>query len=146
MKRNLTYSAKAGDLEGKKWFLVDADGKILGRLASKVAQVIRGKEKAIYTPHMDTGDFVIVINASKIKVTGKKLDQKMYFRHSGYPGGDTLTALKNQLAKFPDRVIVSAVRGMLPKGRLGDKLITKLKVFKDSNYKQTAQKPQELAV
>ena len=145
MKRNKTYSAKTGEIS-RNWFVVDAQGKILGRLASKVANVIRGKEKAEYTPHIDTGDFVIVTNASKIKVTGKKMDQKIYFRHSGYPGGDKMTLLKDQLQKFPERVITSAVRGMLPKGRLGDRLITKLKVYKGTEYKQTAQKPQELEV
>ncbi len=145
MKRNSTYSAKTGEVS-RNWFIVDASGKVLGRLASKVANVIRGKEKAEYTPHIDTGDFVVVINASKIKVTGKKMEQKIYFRHSGYPGGHKMTALKDQLSRFPERVITSAVRGMLPKGRLGDRLITKLKVYKGSEYKQTAQKPQQLEV
>ncbi len=145
MKRNKTYSAKTGEVI-RNWFIVDAKDKVLGRLASKVANVIRGKEKAQYTPHIDTGDFVVVINASEIKVTGKKMEQKIYFRHSGYPGGHKMTPLKDQLSRFPERVITSAVRGMLPKGRLGDRLITKLKVYKGSEYKQTAQKPQQLEV
>ena len=145
MKRNKTYSAKEGQIE-RKWHLADADGKILGRFAAKIALVIRGKMKTSFTRHMDTGDFVVVINSDKIKVTGDKLKKKMYFRHSGYPGGDRLTSLETQMAKDSKKVIEHAVRGMLPTGRLGDRLIRKLKVYKDANYEQTAQNPQPLDI
>ncbi len=145
MKRNSTYSAKA-DKVSRKWYLVDATDKVLGRLASKVAQVIRGKDEVVFTPSFDTGDFVIVINASKIKVTGDKLKQKMYFTHSGYPHGAKSVSLEVKMEKSPEKVIIKAVRGMLPKGRLGDKLITKLKVYAGDTFKQQAQKPETLTV
>jgi large subunit ribosomal protein L13 len=145
MKRTTTYSAKTGEIK-HKWHLVDAEGKILGRLAVAVAAMIRGKNEPTFTKHIDTGDFVIVINASKIKVTGKKLKDKIYFRHSGYPGGDRYINLEDQLKKDPTKVIQHAVRGMLPMGRLGDQLITKLKVYSDANYVEKAQAPVPAAI
>ncbi len=145
MKRNKTFSASPKDIK-RIWYVVDAKDKILGRLASKVATVVRGKDEAIFTPSCDTGDFVIIINASMIKVTGKKLKDKIYFKHSGYPHGAKFINLEDQLQKDPTKVILHAVRGMLPRGRLGDKLITKVKVFKDDKYKQLAQKPQQLEI
>lgn len=145
MKRNKTFSAKQEKVE-RKWYLVDATDKILGRLATKVSTVLRGKDEEIFTPSCDTGDFVIVINASKIKVTGKKLQDKVYFRHSMYPGGAKFRSLEEQLANHPDKVILHAVRGMLPTGRLGDKLITKLKVYKDDKFPHSAQKPEALTI
>lgn len=115
----------------RKWYVVDAEGKTLGRLASEVAKVLRGKNKPIFTPHIDTGDYVIVVNAEKIKVTGKKLDQKVYYRHSGYVGGIKETTLKEMLNKHPERVIEFAVKGMLPKGPLGRQMYTKLLYTQD---------------
>ena len=126
--------------------LVDASDKILGRLATKISLVLRGKDEEIFTPSCDTGDFVVVVNASKIKVSGKKLKDKTYFSHSLYPGGAKFINLEDQLAKNPGKAILHAVRGMLPKGRLGDKLITKLKVYDGDNYPHTAQKPEILNV
>ncbi len=145
MKRNKTFSAKQEKVE-RKWYLVDATDKVLGRLATKVSTVLRGKDEEIFTPSCDTGDFVIVINASKIKVTGKKLQDKVYFSHSMYPGGAKFRSLEEQLANHPDKVILHAVRGMLPTGRLGDKLITKLKVYKDDKFPHSAQKPEALTI
>ena len=124
-----TYYPKPDDVT-RDWYVVDAAGMNLGRLASRIAQVLIGKSKPEYTPGVDLGDFVIVINAEKVVVTGKKLDQKMYYRHSGYPGGLKAISLRNQLEKFPDRVITSAVKGMVPRNRLGRKLMTKLKVYR----------------
>ena len=128
----------------RKWFVVDATGKTLGRLASEVAKVLRGKNKAIFTPHIDTGDYVIVINASKVKVTGKKLDQKIYYHHSDYVGGMKETTLKEKLAKKPEEVIELAVKGMLPKGPLGRQMYKKLFVYAGPEHKQAAQKPEVL--
>lgn len=145
MKRNITFSAKPEEVQ-KKWYVVDATDKVLGRLASKVADKLRGKDKEIYTPSCDTGDFVVVINASKIRVTGKKMKDKIYFRHSGYPHGAKFCNLEDMLKKSPEKVIEKAVRGMLTRGRLGDRLIRKLKVYKDDSYKQHAQKPEQLSV
>ena len=138
-----TYSAKAEDIE-KKWYVVDAQGQTLGRLASKVASILRGKHKPIYTPHVDCGDYVIIINAEKIHTTGRKLEQKKYYRHSGYPGGLKEVTLRDQLNKFPERVIEAAVRGMLPKNRLGRKMFKKLKVYAGPNHPHAAQKPEPL--
>jgi large subunit ribosomal protein L13 len=138
-----TYSAKAQDVE-RKWYVVDAQGKTLGRLASQVASILCGKHKPIYTPHVDCGDCVIVINAEKIWTTGRKLDQKMYYRHSGYPGGLRQTKLRDQLQKFPERVIESAIKGMLPKSKLGRKMFKKLKVYAGPNHPHAAQKPEPL--
>ena len=138
-----TYTARAEDIE-QEWFLVNADGKTLGRLASEIAQVLRGKHKPIYTPHLDCGDFVIVVNAEKVRVTGRKLDQKMYYRHTGYPGGIKSISLRNQLQKHPERVLEAAVRGMLPKNRLGRKMFKKLKVYAGNSHPHQAQQPKVL--
>ena len=128
----------------RKWYVVDAEGATLGRFASEVAKVLRGKNKPIYTPHVDTGDYVIVINAEKIKVTGKKLDQKIYYHHSDYVGGMKETTLKEMLDKHPDRVIELAVKGMLPKGPLGREMYTKLHVYAGAEHPHAAQKPETL--
>jgi large subunit ribosomal protein L13 len=136
-----TYSAKTEDIE-RAWWVVDATDQTLGRLASEIATLLRGKHKPIFTPHMDCGDYVIVVNAEKIHVTGQKLDQKMYHRHSGYPGGLTSITLRDQLAKYPERVITSAVRGMLPKNRLGRQIRSKLKVYAGPEHPHAAQDPQ----
>jgi large subunit ribosomal protein L13 len=128
----------------RKWFVVDADGKPLGRLASEVAKILRGKNKPIYTPHVDTGDFVIVINASKIQLTGDKLNQKMYRRHSQYPGGFKEMSYKHLLEKFPERAIELAVKGMLPKNSLGRTMYKKLKVYAGPQHENQAQKPEVL--
>ena len=123
------------------WYLIDAEGQILGRLASKIAQIIRGKNKPHYTPHMDMGDFVVVINAGKIKVTGNKESDKMYWSHSGYPGGLTEYNLSFLREKHPERLITKAVKGMLPSNKLGNKLLTHLKVYNDSTHPHGAQNP-----
>ena len=128
----------------RKWYVVDATGCTLGRLSSEVAKVLRGKNKAIFTPHIDTGDYVIVINADKIKVTGKKLDQKIYYRHSDYVGGMKETTLREMLNKKPERVIELAVKGMLPKGPLGRQMMTKLHVYAGAEHGHEAQKPEVL--
>ena len=128
----------------RKWYVVDATDMTLGRLASEVAKVLRGKNKAIFTPHMDCGDYVIVINAEKIKVTGKKLDQKIYYHHSDYVGGMKETTLKEKLAKKPEQVIELAVKGMLPKGPLGRQMYTKLHVYAGPEHAHAAQKPEVL--
>lgn len=128
----------------RKWYVVDADGVTLGRLASEIAKVLRGKNKPIFTPNEDTGDYVIVVNAEKIKVTGKKLDQKIYYSHSDYVGGLKETNLKDMLAKHPERVVEHAVKGMLPKGPLGRQMYQKLFVYAGPEHKHAAQKPEEL--
>ena len=128
----------------RKWYVVDAAGQTLGRLASEVAKVLRGKNKAIFTPHADTGDNVIVVNADKIVVTGKKLDQKIYYRHSEYVGGMKETTLREKMAKAPISVVEHAVRGMLPKGPLGNKMYKKLFVYAGAEHPHAAQKPEEL--
>ena len=128
----------------RKWYVVDATDMTLGRLASEVAKVLRGKNKAIFTPFMDCGDYVIVVNAEKIKVTGKKMEQKIYYRHSDYVGGMKETTLKEMLAKHPERVIEFAVKGMLPKGPLGREMYKKLFVYAGPEHKHAAQKPEEL--
>lgn len=128
----------------RKWYVVDAAGQTLGRLASEVAKVLRGKNKAIFTPHADTGDNVIVVNADKIVVTGKKLDQKIYYRHSEYVGGLKETTLREKMAKAPISVVEHAVRGMLPKGPLGNKMYKKLFVYAGAEHPHAAQKPEEL--
>ena len=138
-----TFMASPATID-RKWYVVDATDKTLGRLASEVAKVLRGKNKAIFTPHIDTGDFVIVINAEKIKVTGKKLDQKIYYHHSDYVGGMKETTLKEKLAKKPEEVIELAVKGMLPKGPLGRAMIKKLHVYAGPEHKNAAQKPEVL--
>jgi large subunit ribosomal protein L13 len=140
-----TYYPKTGEVE-RTWYILDADGQNLGRVASTVAHVLLGKDKPEFTPGVDLGDFVIVINAEKIAVTGKKLDEKIYYRHSGYPGGLKQITLREQLSRFPDRVITSAVWGMLPKNRYGRKLMGKLKVYRGAKHPHGAQKPKALAV
>ncbi|MBQ0001364.1 MAG: 50S ribosomal protein L13 [Clostridiales bacterium] len=138
-----TYMANPDKIE-RKWYVVDADGCTLGRLAAGVASVLRGKNKPEFTPHVDTGDYVIVINAEKIKVTGKKLNQKVYYSHSDYVGGMKEATLKEMLAKKPEKVIELAVKGMLPKGPLGREMFTKLHVYAGPEHKQAAQKPEVL--
>ena len=128
----------------RKWYVIDAEGKTLGRVATRAAHILRGKNKAIYTPHMDTGDYVIVINAEKVKITGKKLDQKIYYHHSDYVGGMKETTLREMLAKKPEEVIEHAVKGMLPKGPLGRQMYTKLHVYAGPEHKHEAQKPEVL--
>jgi len=135
-----TFSAKSYEVE-REWFVVDAEGQTLGRLATFVATLLRGKHKPVYTPHVDCGDYVIVVNADKINVTGKKLDQKIYYRHSGYPGGLKQVTLRRRLQTHPERVIESAVRGMLPKNRLGRKMFKKLKVYAGPMHPHEAQQP-----
>ncbi len=143
---NLTFVPKASDINSKKWFVIDANGVVLGRLATKVAELLRGKHKVTYTPYQDMGDYVIVVNAEKIKVTGKKLDQKVYFHHTGWVGGEKYITLKEQLKKRPEKVIEDAVKGMLPKGPLGRKMYKKLFVYAGENHKHKAQKPEALVV
>jgi large subunit ribosomal protein L13 len=138
-----TYTVGAKDIE-REWYLVNAEGKTLGRLAAEIAKVLRGKHKPIYTPHLDCGDYVIVVNADKVRVTGRKLDQKMYYRHSGYPGGIKSISLRNQLQKHPERVLQAAVRGMLPRNPLGRKMLKKLKVYAGGSHPHQAQQPKVL--
>lgn len=136
-----TYTATPKDIE-HRWYIVDAEGMVLGRLATEVARIIRGKHKPMFTPHMDTGDNVIVINASKVRVTGRKAEQKRYFRHTGYMGHEKFTSFANMLEKHPDRVIEHAVHGMLPKNALGKgKLRLKLRVYPDAEHPHAAQQP-----
>ena len=130
----------------RKWYVVDATGYTLGRLASEVAKVLRGKNKPIFTPHIDTGDYVIIVNADKIKVTGKKMDQKIYYNHSDYVGGMKETTLKEMMAKKPEKVVELAVKGMLPKGPLGREMYTKLFVYAGPEHKHAAQKPEVLEI
>ncbi|WP_303840203.1 50S ribosomal protein L13 [Selenomonas ruminantium] len=138
-----TFMANASNVE-RKWYVVDAEGQTVGRLAAEVAKVLRGKNKPTFTPHVDTGDYVIVINAEKVKFTGKKLTDKTYFRHSGYQGGTTFTSAGLMLEKFPERVIEHAVKGMLPHNRLGAKMYRKLSVYAGSEHPHAAQKPEKL--
>jgi len=133
-----TYSAKSSDID-RRWVLIDASGKTLGRLASEIAIVLKGKHKPIYSPHLDTGDFVVVINAEKVRVTGKKMEQKVYYRHTQYPGGLRSVTLKRQLATHPSRVIEHAVKGMLPHNRLGAAMLRKLKVYQGPTHPHEAQ-------
>lgn len=140
-----TYSAKKGEID-KKWWIVDADGKTLGKLAVKLADVIRGKDKPTYTPHVDTGDFVIVINAEKIHLTGKKWDDKRYYRYSGYMGGLKETTAKRLRDEHPERIILLAVRGMLPKNKLSRHVIGKLKVYAGAEHPHGAQNPMQLEI
>jgi len=138
-----TFMANASNVE-RKWYVVDAEGQTVGRLAAEVAKVLRGKNKPTFTPHVDTGDYVIVINAEKVKFTGKKLTDKTYFRHSGYQGGTTFTSAGLMLEKFPERVVEHAVKGMLPHNRLGAKMYRKLSVYAGSEHPHAAQKPEKL--
>ncbi|MDA8325361.1 MAG: 50S ribosomal protein L13 [Nitrospiraceae bacterium] len=140
-----TRSAKKSEIE-QKWYVVDAKDLVLGRLASRIAVYLRGKHKAIFTPHVDTGDFVVVVNAERVKLTGKKLEQKVYYRHSNYPGGLKSETAKSLLARRPEQVLVSAVSGMLPKNRLGRQMIKKLKVYSGPEHPHAAQQPQALSI
>ena len=128
----------------RKWYVVDAEGQTLGRLASEVAKILRGKNKPVFTPHVDTGDYVIVVNAAKVQVSGKKLDQKIYYRHSEYVGGMKETTLREMLTKKPERVVELAVKGMLPQGALGNQIYSKLHVYAGPEHEQQAQKPETL--
>lgn len=138
-----SYMAKAEEVH-RKWYVIDAEGKVLGRMASEVAKILRGKHKPIYTPHVDTGDFVIIINAEKIVLTGNKLDQKMYRKHSLYPGGLKETPYRKIMAEKPERAVYEAVKGMLPHNSLGRKMLKKLKVYKGPEHEHQAQKPEVL--
>jgi len=140
-----TYIAKEKDIQ-KGWYIVDAKDKVLGRLATRVASVLMGKDKVIYSPHQNVGDEVIVINASKVKVTGKKMSQKEYKRYSAYPGGLNIEHLEDVLKKDPERVIRHAVHGMLPKSKLGAKILKKLKIYADDKHPHASQKPKELVI
>ena len=140
-----TPFAKKGDLE-RKWYLVDAKDAVLGRLAAKIAPYLTGKNKPVYTAHIDTGDFIIVINAGKIKLTGRKLDNKVYYSHSGYPGGLKSETARERLGRCPEKIITDAVWGMIPKGRLGRAMIKKLKVYSGSEHPHEAQKPEILSM
>ena len=137
-----SYIAKPAEVE-RKWYVIDAEDKTLGKIASEVASILRGKKKPIYTPHVDTGDYVIVINAEKVRVTGKKEEQKIYKSHSGYPGGLKETTLRELRAKKPEEIIRHAVKGMMPKGKLGRQMFKKLKVYAGPVHPHTAQNPEE---
>ena len=138
-----TTSIRADEIN-REWFIVDAEGQTLGRLASEIAQIIRGKKKPFYTPHMDMGDFVVVVNAEKVKVTGNKEKDKSYFRHSGFPGGVTQISLQKVRQDFPERIITNAVKGMLPHNRLGRQLLTHLKVYSGTEHPHAAQLPKTI--
>ncbi|MBD3383569.1 50S ribosomal protein L13 [candidate division KSB1 bacterium] len=138
-----TYSPKIGDIE-KKWYVIDAEGQVLGRLASKVATILRGKHKPIWAPHMDVGDFVIVVNADKIRLTGRKAEQKVYYRHSRYPGGLKSIQYDRAMAKRPEFVLEQAVKGMLPHNKLGRQMLKKLKLYASPDHPHTAQQPEKL--
>lgn len=140
-----TFSAKQHEVT-RKWYVVDANGKTLGRLASRVASVLKGKTKPIYTPHVDTGDFVIVVNADKVHLTGKKLEQKVYYRHSGYPGGLKSVTAGKLIKTKPEEIIKMAVQGMLPKTQLGKHMLSKLKVYAGDKHPHAAQQPEEMKV
>ncbi len=138
-----TTSIRADEIS-REWFIVDAEGQTLGRLASEIAQIIRGKKKPFFTPHMDMGDFVVVVNAEKVKVTGNKEKDKTYFRHSGYPGGVTQISLRTVRQDYPERIITNAVKGMLPHNRLGRQLLTHLKVYSGADHPHAAQLPKTI--
>lgn len=140
-----SFIAKPADIE-RKWFVIDAEGKVLGKVAAKAATVLRGKNKPTFTPHMDTGDYVVVINADKVLVTGKKETDKIYKRHSGYPGGLKETSLGEMRAKKPEQIVSHAVKGMMPKGKLGRQMFKKLKVYAGAEHPHKAQKPQNLDI
>ena len=140
-----TFSAKAADVT-HEWFVIDATDKVLGRVASEVARLLRGKHKAIYTPHVDTGDYVVVVNASKLRVTGAKETDKKYYRHTGYPGGLRETSFRDLQARHPNRALEKAVKGMLPKGPLGRAMYRKLKVYAGAEHPHAAQQPQVLDI
>lgn len=140
-----TFIASVQDIESsRKWYIVDAENQVLGRMASKIAYILRGKNKPFYSPHQDSGDFVIVVNAEKVRVTGNKLKDKIYYKHSGYPGGQKATPLGTMLQKHPERVVELAIKRMLPKNALGRKMFGKLKVYAGPKHPHSAQLPQEL--
>lgn len=142
-----TFVTTPKDIEReRRWWIIDAEGQTLGRLASKIAPILQGKNKPIYTPNLDTGDYVVVINAGKIAVTGKRMDDKMYYRHSNYPSGLTETNLRDLLALHPDRPLLFAIRGMLPKTKLGREMIKKLKIYAGADHPHAAQNPQPLVL
>ncbi|MCD6450264.1 MAG: 50S ribosomal protein L13 [Thermotogaceae bacterium] len=145
LPKQKTYLAKPEELE-KKWYVIDAQGKTLGRLATKIATILMGKHKPTFTPHVDTGDYVIVVNAEKIVLTGKKLDQKKYYRHSGYPGGLKVVTARQLLQKHPEKLLHLAVKRMLPKNTLGRKMLKKLKVYTGPEHPHQAQKPEKLEI
>jgi large subunit ribosomal protein L13 len=130
----------------QKWYLLDADGVVLGRLASQVAGILRGKHKPLFTPHLDTGDYVVVVNAEKVKLTGRKSAQKEYFTHSGYPGGEKFTTFKKMIERHPEKVIEHAVKGMLPRNRLGREMLKKLKIYRGGSHPHRAQNPESLSL
>jgi large subunit ribosomal protein L13 len=140
-----TFTAKTAEIK-RQWYVVDAQGQTLGRLASKIAPILKGKHKPTYTPHLDCGDFVVVVNVDKVRVTGRKLDQKVYYRHSEYPGGLKSINLRDQLAQHPDRVLMAAIKGMLPKNRLGRQMIKKLKLYAGEAHPHQAQQPKSLTL
>ena len=143
---NRTYMASRLDgLAARRWYLIDADGKVLGRLASQIANILRGKNNPTFTPHQDTGDFVVVVNAAGLRLTGGKLHTKVYHRHSGYPGGVRTRSAATELTNHPERMLREAVRGMLPKNRLGRRLVTKLKVYCGPDHPHSAQQPVQLS-
>ncbi len=142
-----TYIARDKEIEeSKRWYIIDAEGQILGRMASKIAHILRGKNKPIYSPYQDVGDYIVVVNAEKIKLTGKKMEQKTYFRHSGYPGGVTQTPVALMLQRHPERVVEYAVKRMMPKNALGRNMFKKLKVYAGSDHPHNAQQPQTLDI
>ena len=140
---NKTHATKLSDIK-REWYVVDAQGRTLGRLATRIASVLKGKGKPLYSPSMDTGDYVVVVNAEKIVATGRKLDDKMYYHHTGYPGGLVEISLRDQLARHPERVLQAAVRGMLPHNRLGRAMFKKLKVYAGADHPHAAHKPKKL--
>ena len=140
-----TYSAKAGEVR-QDWYVVDAAGKVLGRLAAEIARRLRGKHKPEFTPHMDTGDYIVVLNADKLRVTGRKAENKMYYRHTGYPGGIYSTSFAKLHARHPDRVLKLAVKGMLPKGPLGYAMLKKMKIYSGASHPHAAQQPKTLEI
>ena len=140
-----TFTAKTAEIK-RQWYVVDAQGQTLGRLASKIAPILKGKHKPTYTPHLDCGDYVVVLNVDKVRVTGRKLDQKIYYRHSEYPGGLKSINLRDQLAQHPDRVLMAAIKGMLPKNRLGRQMIKKLKLYAGEAHPHQAQQPKSLTL
>lgn len=140
-----TYSAKAGEIK-RDWWIVDATDQTLGRLSAKLAMILQGKNKPVYTPHMDTGDFVVVVNVDKMRITGRKLDQKIYYRHTGYAGGQKATLMRDMMNNHPERVLTHAVKGMLPKNRLSSAQLKKLKIFSGPEHTHGAQQPRVLEI
>lgn len=140
-----TFNSKSTDID-RKWYIVDATDQVLGRVATRIATVLRGKHKPVFSPHADTGDFIIVVNADKVLLTGKKEEQKMYFRHTGYPGGGKFTTVAEMRKKHPERIIANAVKGMLPRGPLGRQQFRKLKIYAGSDHPHQAQRPEPLTI